>query len=224
MRELTELIDQQSSGWLMVQQWLKEANNNYELLPCDPTLARSALHQLQVTTLSPPGAVLYETGGILVDNGWLRILGSGHPRLARAPASWMQSVTTGRNFQALLVADDVSGGFFALNGGEFGEDRGGVYYFAPDSLEWESLDTNYSGFLHWALCGNLESFYQSVRWTGWREETSEMNGDAVYSFYPFLWTEPQLVIEQRSRAVVSVDEHWSLSMNLQHQLTKMQGE
>lgn len=36
MRELTELIDQQSSGWLMVQQWLKEANNNYEVLPCDP--------------------------------------------------------------------------------------------------------------------------------------------------------------------------------------------
>lgn len=32
MRELTELIDQQSSGWLMVQQWLKEANNNYEVL------------------------------------------------------------------------------------------------------------------------------------------------------------------------------------------------
>ena len=224
MRELTELIDQQSSGWLMVQQWLKEANNNYEVLPCDPTLARSALHQLQVTTLSPLGAVLSETGGILVDNGWLRILGSGHHKLTRAPASWTQSVATGRIFQALLVADDVSGGFFALNGGEFGEDRGGVYYFAPDSLEWESLDTNYSGFLQWVLCGNLDRFYQSVRWTGWREETSEMNGDAVYSFYPFLWTEPQLSIEQRSRAVVSVDEHWSLCMNLQHQLTNMQGD
>jgi len=114
MRELTELIDQQSSGWLMVQQWLKEANNNYEVLPCDPTLARSALHQLQVTTLSPLGAVLYETGGILVDNGWLRILGSGHPKLARAPASWTQSVATGRIFQALLVADDVSGAFLHL--------------------------------------------------------------------------------------------------------------
>jgi len=51
-----------------------------------------------------------------------------------------------------------------------------------------------------------------------------MNGDAVYSFYPFLWTEPQLSIEQRSRAIVSVDEHWSLCMNLQHQLTNMQGD
>jgi len=224
MRELTELIDQQSSGWLLVQQWLEEANNNYEVLPCDPVLARSALHQLQITTLSPLGAVLYETGGILVDNGWLRILGSGYPKLARALASWTQSVTTGRIFQALLVADDVLGGFFAINGGEFGEDRGGIYYFAPDSLEWESLHTNYSGFLQWVLCGNLDRFYQGVRWTGWREEISGINGDAVYSFYPFLWTEPQLPIEQRSRAAVSIDEHWSLCMNLQHQLTNMQGD
>lgn len=224
MRELTELLDQQSSGWLMVQQGLKEANNPYEVLPCDPTLARSALHQLQVTTLSPLGAVVYETGGILIDNGWLRILGSGHPRLARSPASWTQSVTTGRIFQALLIADDVSGGFFALNGGEFGEDRGGVYYFAPDSLKWESLDTNYSGFLQWVLCGSLKQFYQSVRWTGWHEETSEMKGDTVYSFYPFLWTEPQMPVEQRSRAVVSVDEHWLLCLSLQHQLTSIQGD
>lgn len=224
MRELTELIDQQSSGWLMVQQWLKEASNHYEVLPCNPTLARSALHQLQVTTLSPLGAVVYETGGILVDNGWLRVLGSGHPRLSRAPASWTRSVTTGQTLQALLVADDVSGGFFALNGGEFGEDRGGVYHLAPDSLEWESLDINYSGFLLWVLCGNLDRFYQSVRWTGWREETSKIKGDAVYSFYPFLWTEPQLPVEQRSRAVVSVDEHWSFCMNLQHQLNNMRSD
>ncbi|WBG92737.1 DUF2625 domain-containing protein [Pantoea piersonii] len=88
--------------------------------------------------------------------------------------------------------------FFALNGGEFGKDRGGVYYLASDTLEWESLETDYSGFLHRALCGDLDRFYQSVRWTGWREETSSINGEAVYSFYSFLWTEPQLPIEQRS--------------------------
>lgn len=224
MKELTELIDQQSSGWLIVQQWLKEANNNYEVLPRDSTLARSALHQLQVTSFSTLGTVLYETGGILVDNGWLRILGSGHPWLARAPASWTQAVTAGQTFQAILVADDVSGGFFALNGGEFGEDLGGIYYLAPDSLEWESLNTDYSGFLHWGLCGNLDLFYECVRWTGWREETSAMNGDAVYSFYPFLCTEPQLPIEHRSRAIVSVVEHWSFCLNLQHQLINIQSD
>ncbi|AUQ24840.1 DUF2625 domain-containing protein [Dickeya zeae] len=218
MRELTELIDQQRSGWLIVEQWLTDAANNYKVLPCNPTLAKSELHQLQVTTSSPLGAVLFETGGIIVDSGWLRILGSGHSMLPRTLASWTRSVTTDRTFQAFLIADDVSGGFFALNGGEFGKDHGTVYYFAPDTLEWESLDTNYSGFLHWTLNGDLDLFYRSVRWTGWREETSSMNCDAVYSFYPFLWTEPQLSIAQRSRTTVPVDEHWSFCQNLQQNI------
>ncbi|WP_240769909.1 DUF2625 family protein [Pantoea agglomerans] len=65
----------------------------------------------------------------------------------------------------------------------------------------------------------MHRFYQSVRWTGWRGERSAMNGGAVYSFYLFLWTEPQLPIERRSRAVVSVVEHWLFCQNLQHQLT-----
>nr|WP_312158312.1 DUF2625 family protein [Pantoea piersonii] len=72
MRELTELIDQQSSGWFIVQQWLKEASNNYKVLPCNPMLAGSELHQLQVTTHSLLGAVLIRNGG-----SWLIMAGCG---------------------------------------------------------------------------------------------------------------------------------------------------
>ncbi|NIG77739.1 DUF2625 domain-containing protein [Klebsiella sp. Ap-873] len=214
MRDLAELVDEHKSGWITVQQSLNVATNNYEILPCDPEQASFDLHQLQVTTSSPLGAVAYETGGIVVDNGWLRILGSGHNRLTRRLASWTQEVIATRPFKALLIADDASGGFFALNGGEFGEDRGGVYYLPPDTLEWESLDTNYSGFLHWALCGDLNLFYKNVRWTDWREDTTSMNGDLVYSFYPYLWSAPQLSIDQRSRITVPVVEHWALCVDL----------
>ena len=31
---------------------------------------------MQMPTSSPMGAVIYETGGILIHHGWLRILGS----------------------------------------------------------------------------------------------------------------------------------------------------
>lgn len=79
MRELFELVDQQRSGWLSVQQWLKEASNHYEVLPCNPSQAGNALYHLQVTTGSTLGSVVYETGGILIDGGWLRVFGSGHP-------------------------------------------------------------------------------------------------------------------------------------------------
>ncbi|MGX9374930.1 DUF2625 family protein [Pantoea ananatis] len=95
-----------------MQQWFEEATNNHEILPCIQYIAAEQLHSLQLTTQSLLGTVLYETGGILVDNNWLRILGSGHPRLTRTIASWTPSVTTDRTFRALLVADDLSGGFF----------------------------------------------------------------------------------------------------------------
>ena len=41
----------------------------------------------------------------------------------------------GRVPSYLLVADDVSGGFFAINGGAFRGKAGNVFYYAPDSDE-----------------------------------------------------------------------------------------
>lgn len=146
MRELPELIDLNDPAWPLVQEWLAEATNRHEVLPREPQRAASALQQLQVTTRSPMGAVVYETGGILIDGGWLRILGSGHPRLMRDPAQWTQSKAECQTLRALLIADDACGGFFALNGGGLGEDVGSVYYFAPDTLNWESLDVGYTDF------------------------------------------------------------------------------
>ncbi|WBG92738.1 DUF2625 domain-containing protein [Pantoea piersonii] len=55
-----------------MQQWLKEASNNYKVLPCNPMLAGSELHQLQVTTHSLLGAVLIRNGG-----SWLIMAGCG---------------------------------------------------------------------------------------------------------------------------------------------------
>ena len=43
---------------------------------------------LQVTTRSPMGAIAFETGGLLFDHGWLRLLGSGSMRLEGDLARW----------------------------------------------------------------------------------------------------------------------------------------
>lgn len=47
----------------------------------------------------------------------------------------------------------------------FGQ-TGHVYYFAPDTLEWESTELAYSGFLNWLAEGDFGLFYQSFRWEG----------------------------------------------------------
>jgi hypothetical protein len=73
-----------------------------------------ALIVTQVTTRSPMGAVVYETGGLLIDHGWIRVLGSGHPRLPQSLPDWNQGRTRRANEEILgfyLIADDVLGAF-----------------------------------------------------------------------------------------------------------------
>ena len=64
-----------------MKQWIAKARNKVEVLPRDRVKASEALYYTQVTTRSPMGAIVYETGGILIDNGWIRILGSGNKKL-----------------------------------------------------------------------------------------------------------------------------------------------
>ena len=95
LKELHELINGDDPGWPLVQLWVREARNPVEILPrLEDAVRERALVAAQVTTRSPMGAIIYESGGILVDHGWLRILGSGHPRLPRTLPGW----NLGRSF------------------------------------------------------------------------------------------------------------------------------
>src|SRR5688500_18884145 len=154
MWPLHELINRDDPGFPLVRQWVEAASRPVEIL--SPSDAREeALVQTQVTTRSPMGAVVYETGGILIDGGWLRVLGSGHARLTRTLPAW----NSGRSDGFSLVADDAVGGFFAINGGALGDDVKSLYYFAPDSLDWEPMEGGYSEFIVWAFSGKLDRFY-----------------------------------------------------------------
>ncbi|MGZ6519566.1 MAG: DUF2625 family protein, partial [Bacteroidia bacterium] len=83
-RPLNELINIKESAWTsFLQTWIKEAKNEVQVLPKDDKKADSALYKAQVTTRSPMGSIIYETGGILIDKGWIRILGSGSKKLDR---------------------------------------------------------------------------------------------------------------------------------------------
>jgi len=222
LKTLNELIEKNESGWELVSEWIKQATNPIEILTKDQEQAEIALYQTQVTTRSPMGAIIYETGGILVDNGWLRILGSGNEKLDRTLPNWNKGKTYneyGEKPSLLLIADDIVGGFFAINGGALGEDLGMVYYFAPDSLNWEPMDIGYSNFIWWAFTGNLEDYYENIRWKNWKEEISKLNGNQGISFYPFLWTKHKN-IRKLSRKAVPITEIWSFQQDVVKQLNE----
>ena len=221
MRPLEELINTEEPSWELIEEWRKEAKNGIEILPKDSIQADSALYQTQVTTRSPMGAIIYETGGILVDHGWIRILGSGSDRLKRNVPEWNKGKSFEEYGQAmpfLLIADDAIGGFFALNGGGFGnQDLGKIYYLSPDNLEWEPLEVGYSDFIFWAFTGEIDKFYEGLRWKKWKEEIKQMGADRAMNFYPFLWTKYD-DLEKLSRKDVPIEEMWTLQLDFRKQM------
>lgn len=221
MKPFNELVDKSDTSWQLIQNWILEAKNKVKILPSNNHLAKDALYKTQVTTRSPMGAIIYQTGGILIENGWIRILGSGSEKFKRNLPDW----NFGKSFEKLgeqpsflLIADDVIGGYFMINGGALGNDLGNIYYFSPENLEFEPLEINYSEFLLFCFNNDLNQFYQNVRWDNWQEDVGKISNDKVFSFYPFLWTEEGKDINKISKKEVPIEEQYFFNLNARQQL------
>ncbi len=208
-RSINELIETESPAIEQIREWAAGSAVPMEILP--PSEAREwVLGKMQISTKSLLGGIGYDTGGILVDGGWLRFLGSGHARLSRTLPGWNE----GRSEGFFLVADDVVGGFFALNGGAWGQDLGNVYYTGPDDLNWQSLGIGFSEFFAQTLTQKFAEFYSNYRWEGWRKEVAQLSGDRCFSYYPPLWTVDGSV-QTSDRRSIPVDEMYSLKEKTQ---------
>ncbi|MCZ0979883.1 DUF2625 family protein [Streptomyces diastatochromogenes] len=88
MRELSELTEVDEPAWPLLEGELRTAKVPVEVLDADPGQAAATLLRTQVTVRSYLGAFLFRTGGMLVDDGWLRVYGSPPPTTSGAcPAS-----------------------------------------------------------------------------------------------------------------------------------------
>lgn len=212
MKPLSELIDTRESGWDMIMQWKATATNNAEILAKDSLRASNALFQTQLTTASTIGAIVFNCGGILVDDGWIRILGSGCKRLERSLPEWNKGKSFsdyGEDAAYLLVADDALGGFFAVNAGGIDKfDIGQVFYFGPNKLKWVTTGLGYNEFISFCFSGDIQKFYNEFRWTDWKTEVKNLNTDQVISCYPLFWTDAGKDLV-KNRKVVPVQTQWN---------------
>jgi hypothetical protein len=211
-----DLVDERGDAMALVREWAAAEPFAVEILPCSPEAGQRALAALQVTTRSPLGALAFHTGGLLLDEGWLRVLGAGCERFPRAIDTWNNIRQDGLRLpQGLLVADDAVGGFFAW----WNEPRT-IHYLAPDTLKWEDLGRGYTDWLAAMLSEGLTKFYADLRWPGWQEEVRSLDGAQAMSIAPPLWSKGP-PIGERSRRPVPVEELWSLSLHLAHELANV---
>ncbi|MFD6090489.1 DUF2625 family protein [Oerskovia sp. NPDC060338] len=155
-----------------------------------PEWAPEVLYRLQITTRSTLGALALYTGGVLVDHGWLRLLGGGGYGLPDlATINGLGAPEEGAIApQKLVVAFDVLGGTFAVNGGGLPGPLGDVHYFAPDTLEWHCLGFGQGAFTEWAVSGGLAEYVADLRWPGWELDIEDLPPGTGLSVYPPLWS------------------------------------
>ncbi len=183
-KTLAQLIGSKSI-WPTLQKELIKAPASVEILPAHLVQAQESVLSIQVSTGSDFGSILYFTGGLLIDSGWVRVLGSGGDRL-RGLLEWNEGKTiqNGKVIAgSVLIADDVLGGLFALNGGgALGKDLGKIYYLAPETFQWEPLGLGYSDFIGFLISGKLAEFYADYRFEGWQDRIGELTPNQIWQF------------------------------------------
>jgi len=223
-KPLEQLINKCDPGWPRVAEWLRDAGARAEVLSADRPRSESVLVALQVTTRSPLGAIALETAGIIFDHGWVRLLGGGGPAIEGDLARWngLGTTTLRPPFSgALIVGYDVLGGFFAINGGAFGDCTGNVFYFAPDSLQWEDMQRGYGDFVQVLCAGDLANFYANYRWESWQSEVSSIAFDKVLHILPPLWTKEGKDLERQSRRAIPAIEALALQLDVAQEIRNL---
>ncbi|MBE6066254.1 MAG: DUF2625 family protein [Clostridium lundense] len=221
MKRIDELIYKEESAWIKILEWIEQAKNDVEVLPNSRVNGEKALLKLQITNKSTMGAIVLECGGILVDNGWLRILGSGSDNISGSILSWNSIDGTEIDFplrHAMIIAYDIIGGFYAINAREFGGSTRNVFYFAPNTLEWEDIEMKYTDFIYWTLYGDLNLYYKTFRWANWKSDIKKLSGNQGISIFPYLWTKEAEDIEKCSRRAVPMRELWGIQNEFARQI------
>ena len=208
VRSIQELLDVPDPAWPELAEALLERHPRTRILAIDRADGERCLHRLQVTLRSTLGALAFHTAGVTVDGGWLRLLGGGgHGLPSLADVNAIGDPAPNSSVPGLLlVAFDVLGGRFAVNGGALSADAGEVCYWAPDTLEWQGLEVGHTDFVHWSQTDRLDDFYADLRWDGWETEVAAVPLSHGLSMWPPLCAQESRPIGATSRRPVPWSE------------------
>jgi hypothetical protein len=108
MQKLEALIDQRGPALPLLRGWCNDpAGNGGTPLPPSDVIRVDTLQRLQVTTRSMLETVVYETGGISIANGLIRLLGSGAGRSLQQTHEELGRPFDGSYPDVLMVGDEL---------------------------------------------------------------------------------------------------------------------
>lgn len=156
------------------------------------------LNQLIINEQSVLGQIVLNISQITV-NGYLRVLGGKNI----VPIN--DCIKKYHEGNKLIVAYDIFGGIYAIGNGDFEGNKRNIWYFAPDSLEWEALEINYPQFIAWICSDDIKAFYIDFIWNGIENIINDIEKDQVILIYPFLWA-TEYNIEVAKKTLIPLEE------------------
>lgn len=213
------------SAWGQFSSWISQAGARVRVLPVEPHRGEPVARALGVSERSSLWAMATNVGALMIDDGWVRVLGGGVSGQHADLAEWnglSDAPTFQKSASFFVVGYDVMGGVFALDGGALGDGRGQVFYFAPDSLAWEPMEMGYTPWLEWLLLDRerVDAWFESQRWPGWREEVRPLSLDTAISAYPFAWSkegkDPSKVSRSPVPATSVIATHFRFARELEN--------
>ncbi len=198
--------------WNEINQIIDNSLFSVDLIHGNEEKGKLIIDKLELNENTFFANVILKIAGIKIDN-CIRILGQGDNQIVSIQEINAFELGMPNKIKGMLiVAHDIFGGFFAMNIGAMNEQLGIIFYFAPDTLNWESLDMNYSQFFQWCMLGNVDEFYESLRWNGWKEIAQVVDFNNGILFYPFLWSK-EFDINTVSKKIVPFDELFNINMD-----------
>jgi len=192
VRSHQELAEVSDPAWPHIKQLVAEAAVPVQVMPArDPHEATTALFRLQVTTHSTLGALAANCGAVLIDGGWLRLLGSGLEGLPSLPEAngLGEPAEASSPLGYLVVGYDVLGGTFVVNGHGLPAEPGEICYFGPDTLSWTPIGVpGHSALLRWAIAGGLAETFADLRWPDWKRDVAALTAGEGITCFPPLWS------------------------------------
>ncbi|SET16825.1 DUF2625 family protein [[Clostridium] polysaccharolyticum] len=169
--------------------------------------------KLKISSDSVLYSIVFNSNGIIIDN-WIRIWGQSSYN--NEGVYYYNNKYTEYISGMILVGCDVVGGLFAINISRF-NDKNLIWYFAPDTLEWECLDMKYNEFVAWTFQGNIDEFYASMRWKNWKKDVEDIEFNRAVLIYPFLWAK-ECDIEKATKKIVAIDEIIEMNFDYSYRL------